>query len=140
MGRTAKITSVVAIQRQQRLAHIVQMRAAGFRLREIGEASSPPVSAPRVFQLLVEALRQMVAEPVAEARELELARCDDLLTGVYERAVNGDLNAIDRVLAIHDRRVRLMGLAPQRPVAAVSFGGDPIDPAAFRIEVVTPGE
>lgn len=128
-------TGPEAIERQQRVAAILQLRLQGWSLREIGEAQTPPVSAVAIFKTIVRALRDMVLLPFEEARKLEAARLDEMLVGVYDRAVNGDVNAVDRALSIHDRRARLMNLYPPRPVAAAAFAGE-VDPSKVRLEIV----
>jgi hypothetical protein len=83
-------------------------RQLGFRHRS---------SAYRLVQAAL-AARQREAAPAVRA--LELARLDALLERVWPRAMAGHLPAVDRVLAILDRRARLLGLlAPERAVAVV---------------------
>jgi hypothetical protein len=78
-------------------------RQLGFRHRS---------SAYRLVQAAL-AARQREAAPAVRA--LELARLDALLERVWPRAMAGHLPAVDRVLAILDRRARLLGLhAPER--------------------------
>lgn len=45
-----------------------------------------------------------------EAVKLDLIRLDDMMTAVYERAKNGEIDCIDRVLKIMERKSKLMGL------------------------------
>jgi hypothetical protein len=122
MARTAVKSSPKTIARLERLGRIINMRMQGFTLDAIGQAEG--VSNVRIYQLLTEGLERSIVEAGAEVRRVELLRLDDLQCSVYERAVAGDDAAIDRCLAIHDRRVRLMGLVPPRPVAAAAFGGE----------------
>jgi hypothetical protein len=132
MGRKATITSVERIERQQRTAAIIQMRLQGCTLRAIGEAQTPPVSAVAIHKTIKKALEDMAREPFEEVRQLELARLDELLVGVYGRAISGDVACIDRALAISDRRVRLLGLN-----VVHGFGSDAdLDPPAVRVEIV----
>jgi hypothetical protein len=63
----------------------------------------------------------MVSDAADEARKLELLRLDELLCALYERAIDGDIAAIDRVLAISYRRARLLGLDIQ-PSGVLRFG------------------
>jgi hypothetical protein len=67
----------------------------------------------------------------------ELARLDELTTGLYERALAGDVSSIDRVLAVMLRRSRLLGLDAAPPPR---FGGDSHDQPLVRIEVVGDAE
>jgi hypothetical protein len=52
---------------------------------------------------------------------LELMRLERLHAAVWPQAIRGDVNAVDRVLRIMERRARLLGLdAPKR----VAMSGD----------------
>ena len=111
MGRKATITSVERIERQQRIAAIIQMRLQGCTLGCSARRGTPPwVSRRHSLQTIKKALEDMAREPFEEVRQLELMRLDELLVGVYGRAISGDVAYIDRALAISDRRVRLLGL------------------------------
>ena len=137
MARTAVKSSPKTIARLERLGRIINLRIQGWTLNAIGAAEG--VSNVRIYQLLTEGLERWIVEASAEVRELEGLHLDEPQTAVWERAVARDIAAIDRVLNIMARRARLLGIDAPRPVAAVSFGGgDPIDPAAYRIEVVAP--
>jgi hypothetical protein len=56
------------------------------------------------------ALQRNIREPADEVRKLEVDRLDRLLGGIWEKAVAGDGEAIDRVLRIMKRRAELLGL------------------------------
>lgn len=49
-------------------------------------------------------------ETAAEMVDIELGRFDELLTAVWPAAKSGDLNAVDRALAISKERRKMMGL------------------------------
>jgi hypothetical protein len=64
----------------------------------------------------------MAAQPVMlsdEAVRSELARLDAMLTGLWPKARRGDVQAVDRVLKIGERRSALlsMGQTPGKPEA-----------------------
>jgi hypothetical protein len=66
------------------------------------------------------AMTRTLKQPTDELREIELDRLDRLQRGIWERAKDGDIRAIDSVLRIIDRRARLLGLdAPQKIQAEV---------------------
>jgi hypothetical protein len=90
---------------------MIDLRLKGYTLERIGEMMKPPVRPPSVCVTIQRGLCSMVAEPVEEIRRIESERLDELQTGIYAKAINGDLQALDRLLKIHDRRVRLLGLA-----------------------------
>ena len=140
MSRKPKITSAERIERLQRIADILSMRLQGASLREIGDAYA--ISAQAVFKCVSKALAEIVSEAAEQARELELARLDELLAGgLYGQALAGDIASIDRVLAIMHRRARLMGLDQQtgsRMMIGLNgpFEEDGFDPKVIRVEVV----
>ena len=130
-------TGPKVIKDQERLNRVLALRTQGWTLKQIGEQEG--VSNVRIHQLVVTALRQLVAEPGEEMRRLEQARLDDLQTAVWERAMNGDYGAIDRCLAIMERRAKLMGLdAPRQTLVGVGVASDGYDPPpSIRVEVVS---
>lgn len=70
------------------------------------------------------ALRAIPAAAADEARRLECARMDALLTTYWPKAMGGDGWSCDRVLRISERRARLLGLdlaAESTPTAPVVF-------------------
>jgi hypothetical protein len=65
------------------------------------------------------ALARTIGETVEDAGELrrvEADRLDRLQLAIWPQAMRGDLNAVDRVLRLFERRARLLGLdaAPAR--------------------------
>lgn len=130
-------TGPKVIKDQERLNRVLSLRTQGWMLREIAEQEG--VSTVRIHQLVRVALHQLVAEPGEELRRLEQMRLDDLQTAVWERAINGDLAALDRCLAIMERRARLMGLdAPRQTLVAVGVASDGYDqPPSIRVDVVS---
>jgi hypothetical protein len=140
MGRKAKITSADRIAREQRTAAIVQMRLQGFTLREIGAAQHPPVSNVAIYKTIRNALDRMATEATEQARRLEEMRCDELLAGgLYERALNGDLQAVNGVLAVMAKRSRLLGLDAQ-PVRFGSASDGYNEGPKVRIEIIADEE
>jgi len=71
---------------------------------------NPPITRQRVHQIIVDALDDMVREPVEQLRRMELQRLDAMQVRVYQAAIKGNCSAIDRVLKIQKRRARLLGL------------------------------
>jgi hypothetical protein len=56
------------------------------------------------------AIRRIPEDQANEARRLEVARLDRLLSGVFSKARGGDIKAIGAVLSLMDRRASLLGL------------------------------
>jgi hypothetical protein len=135
-------TSAERIERQMRISAILSMRLSGSTLQQIGDAQDPPVSAVAIHKTLKRSLSAMLTETVEHARRVELLRLDELLAGIYPRATQGDIAAIDRVLAIMKRRASMLGLdlQPSREVREI----DNIDPATgerrIRLEIINDPE
>jgi hypothetical protein len=122
----------------QRVGSFLTARLTGRSLREIGEAQDPPITAQAVHIAIKTALRHAVVEPHEDAVRLEALRLDAIMNGgLFQRAVDGDLGAIDRVLAIMQRRARLLGLDLQ-PSGLFVRGPyeEPIDPRTVKIEII----
>jgi hypothetical protein len=131
----ARKTGPEAIVRQMRISAILSMRLAGHGLKEIGEAQDPPCSKQAIFKTIRKALAEMLIEPFEAIRLLEAFRLDEMLAGLYEQALNGDVSAVDRVLSIMARRARLLGLDAAPPVRFVSGDSyDVVDQRSVRIE------
>lgn len=108
---------------RQRLA--LQLRKGGLDYRRIADqlGYDGPSGA---FKAVTSALQKTLKEPAEDVRTLELARLDDLLTGLWPEVLprrdpaTGDtipanLAAIDRVVRVMERRAKLLGLdAPLR--------------------------
>ena len=98
----------------ERRARALELRKAGFGYamiaRQLGYAG--PSGA---YKAIATALGALTREPARELLELELARLDDLLLGLWVDARKGNVHKIDRVLKIMQRRADLLGLdAPTR--------------------------
>jgi hypothetical protein len=118
IGRKPKRTSAKRIERDQRAAAVLALRLQGYSLKAIGEAQTPPIHETTVFKIINTTLARTVAENVALWRRLAMLRLDELLVAVYEKAIAGDVFAVDRTLAILGRQARLMGADRAEPVNA----------------------
>ena len=92
----------------------LSMRLQGYTLQQIGESQDPPISFQAVQKGIKLALGRVAIEPFDQIKTMELLRLDELLAGIYPRATQGDIAAIDRVLAIGVRRAHLLGLDMQQ--------------------------
>lgn len=61
------------------------------------------------YKAVAAALAEITREPAEDVLKLELERLDRVLLAVWERARDGDLAAIDRVLRITQQRMALVG-------------------------------
>jgi len=122
-----------------RISTILQMRLQGCTLQQIGDAMDPAVSAVAIHKTLKKALAEMLVEPFEAIRTLELVRLDELMVPIYERAIGGDVSAVDAVLSIQVRRARLLGLDVQ-PVRFGSASDGYNEGPKVRIEIVADKE
>lgn len=111
----------------ERKVDILRMRREGHTFEEIGEKLG--ISRQRAGQVVVEELTKLSSEIEAEARiaaVMESERLDNLTRILYPKATKGNLQAIDRLLKVMERRARLFGLdAPSRIDSRVLSGSLP---------------
>lgn len=110
----------------ERRREAVRMRITGATFSSIGEALG--VSVQAAHQLVVRALEDIndtTAETAAQLRRLELERLDAMQSALWDRAMNGEEQIVDRLLRIQQRRAALMGLDAPAKVA-------PTDPTGTR--------
>jgi hypothetical protein len=84
-------------------------RLEGRTFDEIGKALG--VTTGRAHQLVDEALEATLREPAEEYRKIEIARLEAMMRGFFPKALKGNKRAIDGVLKIMDRQIKLLGLA-----------------------------
>jgi hypothetical protein len=102
------------LDRVNRDLAILNMRLHGLTFPEIArklpEAGFKRVSISRIHAIVAKALRSGPNQPARDLRALELMRLDQLQSAHYKDAMKGDASAAQRVLAIMDRRAKLLGL------------------------------
>lgn len=88
---------------------VVSLRREGLTWEEIAKrvGYSSPSSAHDAYQ---RAANRIIREDVDAIRNLESERLDCMHAAVWERALEGDLKAVDAVLKIMARRAKLFGL------------------------------
>lgn len=101
-------TATTAIERAERRSRAVDLRREGLTLREV--ANELGVSVYTAWNDIQTAVRDIPKEEADLLRQQEADRLDALQHAIWEKAIAGDLHAIDRVLKIIERRCRLMGL------------------------------
>jgi hypothetical protein len=95
----------------ERVRQAVEFRKAGASFRAIGQSLG--ISAMQAHRDVVGALKQTLtetAESVNELRQLELARCDELLLFLWPSCRKGSVEAVKAAVKIGERRARLLGL------------------------------
>lgn len=67
------------------------------------------------YEAVRAALKRTEQEPADEVRRIAVERLDRILFAIWQKALDGDYEAIDRVLRIEQRRAKLLGLdAPDK--------------------------
>lgn len=98
---------------EERAARALELHLAGHTYAAIAKAVGYAHKAT-ALKAVRRALKQArTTEDMAEAAELELARLDAMLTGLWPLARRGELEAVDRVLRIDRRRGELRELLNQ---------------------------
>lgn len=106
-------------------AECLRLRLDGLSHRAIAAqlGIAPSTAYKRVAHALSE-VNARSAEQAEDLRTIELLRLDELQSAVWEKAVDGDDKALGRVLAIMERRTKLLGLdAPAKGEVEVSPAG-----------------
>lgn len=128
-------------KRDERKLKIATRRAEALKLRTAG-ASYDTIAerlnyadgsnARRDIQA---ALKDVIREPAQEVLTLELSRLDQMLLGLYRKAIGGDVAAVDRVIRIMDRRAAYLGIdAPKE--SSVDIKTDSRERILSRLEVL----
>lgn len=100
----------------------LELRHAGSTYPQIAQAMQCAQSTAHEY--VQAALLETIQEPADAVRELELSRLDTMLKALWQTVLGGSPSekrlAIDRCLAIQDRRARYLGLdAPQRRIVEI---------------------
>ena len=106
-GRRDSKTSPRRVQKVHNALAALDLRRKGYTHARIAEQLG--ISQSYVTELLQEAMGRQVDEAADEARRLDLERLDDMLSGVYEAAKDGDIEAINAVMSIMSRRAKMLG-------------------------------
>ena len=100
-----------AANRAADVARALKLRLDGAQFREIAEEMGRSVST--VHGWVTEAMAEMVAEPAAEVRRVELARLDRWQRKLEDRLDDADEDAckvIQTALRVQERRAKYLGL------------------------------
>lgn len=97
---------ITAVDKQRQA---LELRMAGATFRQIADQLG--YKGPQGAQFAVEAaLDKTIREPADRLRELDARRLDSLLLTYWPMAKGGNMDALDRVLRILQRRAKLLGL------------------------------
>jgi hypothetical protein len=107
-------TSARRILAAQRRTKALTLRKAGATFQAIGQALG--CSEQRAHAIISQELARLNktrAEEAAAVTRLELERLDALQLGVWQKALDGDLDCIATVVRLMQRRAALLGLDRQ---------------------------
>lgn len=97
-------------QPDDRRARALELHLAGASYQTIADQLGY-ASKASAHKMVQEALTNLGRpEGVSEAVDTEVARLDAMLTGLWPKARRGDVQAVDRVLKISERRSALLAL------------------------------
>jgi hypothetical protein len=102
----ARIPAAETIEKERRA---LGLRRAGITYDEIARQIGYS-NASGARKAVMRALRRTLQDDADATRQLEAERLDRLQAGVWSAAAGGDVQALDRVLKIMDRRAKLLGL------------------------------
>ena len=114
----------------------LDLRIAGARYRQIGaQLGVSYQTAYRDVQTALGELATLQAGKAEHLRELEVERCDKLQMALWPKARSGDEKAARTVIAVMDRRAKLLGLdAPTK----LEHGGADGQPLVFTLNISKP--
>ncbi|MCS7168769.1 MAG: hypothetical protein RMI91_13790 [Gemmatales bacterium] len=92
-------------RRGEQARQVLELRLAGFTYQEICQFLGLK-SDWHVWNLLQRALKQFQREQPALLRQLDVARMDRLIRGLWRKAAQGDLPALDRLMKVLHQRER----------------------------------
>ena len=102
--------SAKAIEKSEKAVQALELRKAGATYDQIAEQLEL-ATRMTAWRLIDGAITErMENSEAAKIRHMELERLDSLLLSMWQKAVAGDLKAVDRVLRIMERRARYLGL------------------------------
>jgi len=116
----------------------LDLRIAGARYRQIGaQLGVSHQTAYRDVQTALGELAALQAKKAEKLRELELERCDKLTLALWPKARTGDERAIRAIVAVMDRRAKLLGLdAPTK----LEHAGPDGAPLSFTLNLKKPND
>lgn len=108
-GGSRRKTSTRLIDAALRQSEALRLRLEGRKFQEIADELGYANKAT-AYNTVMTALSEVTTEKSAELRNLELLRLDAMHQALWEKALGGDLPAVDRILKLMERRSKLLGL------------------------------
>jgi DNA-binding CsgD family transcriptional regulator len=101
----------IDVQAREREEEALSLRIKGYTFQEIGNALEMTLEGAR--QCVKRGLAKLdgeIKDVAADVRDLEVARLDVIIKVLWAQVEAGDVQVIDRVLKIQERRARYLGL------------------------------
>ncbi len=119
------LTSPEAIERAKRRSNALELRGAKVTFEDIAERLGYS-SAQHAHRDVMKGINDLVETPAKEVVAEELAALERVQQTLWPLVRRGDLNAVDRLLRVMERRARYLGLdQPDRIQADITvFDGD----------------
>jgi len=115
----ASPTSAFRLAAFQKQKQALELRLAGASYLKIADTLGY-ANKGGAHKAVMAALEKTIREPADRVRKIELERLDRLWFSAYQRAISGDVKAIQLCLAIMERRAKFQGLdAPSEYKAEV---------------------
>lgn len=107
-------TSERRIEAAEKKRQALELRKAGATYAAIAAALGYE-STSSAYKAVMTAIRAIYREPAEEVRELEIARCDEMLRALWPGVMAGDAKKVNAALRVMERRSKYLGLdAPQK--------------------------
>lgn len=124
-------TAPATVEKLRRQQKALLLRRSGMSFEAIGQRLGISKSrAHALVQLGLQDAREQIVTQSDDLRTEEISRLDGMLDKVYAKAAKGDLQAVDRVLKIGERRAKLLGLEAPVRIEATGKDGAPIEVAS----------
>jgi predicted transcriptional regulator len=118
-------TSKERMKAAERRPKVVALRKAGYTQREIASQLGVVVSTvSKDLKFSLEEFRAATAEEIAEMRDIDNARIEEMIKGLWVKAKNGQVTSIDRMVKLLERRAKLNGLDGVVKIAPTTPDGD----------------
>lgn len=128
-------TSPKAIEIAERRVQVLRLRKEGKTYEQIGtELGISDDTARNDCLAAIRSIEWTQEEAAMEVRELVKHRNDELINSLYEKALNGDYGAVDRIIRINEQLLDIVGGKITRH--DVTSGGGKLGTSITTVEVI----
>lgn len=108
MAKPHQKTSPAAIEKRKRMDQALKLRARGKLYREIAEDLG--IGQTTAYDYVQAAMKEIPRENAEIVFNLDVDRLDKAMDALWPAVLEGDVKAIEAMLKIHDKRVKLFHL------------------------------